>query len=430
MLSHLRFHRRNSSNPASPVADPQLQSPRDNPPRDGRPSTDARPDSSNSSSLPPTLPPIARVTSGDASFGLPDFSDIMPHKELPPGPPRELVQQQPHNVSREQAQQRGDRQQPPRDPQRGAPVKSPYDEGTGFIGGLALQKYREEAARRQDPSDTPASDTQHAAAAQPVPLSTSSSMTVVNKASSSFVAPTDLRSAVSPTGRIPPPNARPAEPYPYPSGAVVPIEPPKGKKGLPFLKNPMSTLLMRRKASQNAPDILPLPLLNTETDLKWVHRGTKVHDFSAPRPRKPATQAPPRGAPNAQEQTDAKPPPIPYKSSLRRQSVEAAEQLGQPKPRPSRSTDSARTIVAPGATPSTRRNAPPSASSNPLQPSLDKPLPPGSSPPLVPPKDNVPPRDNVLSFPVSRFSSSTTARSSTGSGSRTHAKPSVKSARG
>ncbi|GKT44257.1 uncharacterized protein ColSpa_04438 [Colletotrichum spaethianum] len=64
---------------------------------------------------------------------------------------------------------------------------------------------------------------------------------------------------------------------------------PKGRKGLPFLKNPMSTLLARRKTSQNAPDLTPLPLGGTRAgELTYDPRirGTRVHDFSAPRPRR------------------------------------------------------------------------------------------------------------------------------------------------
>lgn len=65
----------------------------------------------------------------------------------------------------------------------------------------------------------------------------------------------------------------------------------KGKKGLPFLKNPMSTLLMRRKASQNVPDIRPLPLSQKPAEPSYDPRirGTRVHDFSAPRPRRTLT---------------------------------------------------------------------------------------------------------------------------------------------
>ncbi|KAL2111739.1 hypothetical protein VUR80DRAFT_9460 [Thermomyces stellatus] len=395
MLSHLRFHRRGSSNPTSPIADQQS-------PRDGGPgSPDARPSSSNSSSLPPTLPPIARVTSSSTSFGLGDFSSAtMPHKELPPDPPRG------------HAQQRSDRQQPTT---RAAPMKSPYHQDTGFIGGVALQKYREEAARRQEQADTSGPDAQHPAGVPPATLSTSTSMPTLNKPSTSFVTPTDLRSGVSPTGRIPPPNASSAA-EPYSNAAGLPVEPSRGKRGLPFLKNPMSTLLMRRKASQNAPDILPLPLQNN-AEPEFVFRGTKVHDFNAPRPRRPATQVSPGGdAPNVPKQPYPYAPPIPDKSSLRRHPGESVEPPGQPGPRPSSSTDSTGT-----GTPSTRWNAVSSVSSNTsLQHSIDKPLPPRASPPIVPPKDNV-------SVPSSRFSSSTTARSSTRSGPGTNANPSVKS---
>lgn len=301
-------------------------------------------------------------------------------------------------------------------------MKSPYGQDTGFIGGVALQKYREEAAaRRQDPAEAPGPDVQHPAGAQPATLSTSTSMPALNKPSTSFVAPTDLRSGVSPTGRIPPPNAWAAEPYS--SAAAQPVEPARGKKGLPFLKNPMSTLLMRRKATQNAPDVLPLPL-NEDVVFKedFVFRGTKVHDFNAPRPRRPATQAGPGDPPSAQRPSHANVPSIPYKSSLRRQPGDPVEQPGQPRPRPSSSTASTHLSIATGTnTPSTRKNGASSISSNPsIQHSLDKPLPPRASPPIVPPKDNV-------SGPVSRFSSSTTARSSTRSGPKTTADPSMKS---
>lgn len=59
----------------------------------------------------------------------------------------------------------------------------------------------------------------------------------------------------------------------------------RGKKGLPFLKNPMSTLLMRRRNNQNAPALHPLPLHKKEDAPLYDPRirGTRVHDFSAPR---------------------------------------------------------------------------------------------------------------------------------------------------
>lgn len=105
------------------------------------------------------------------------------------------------------------------------------------------------------------------------------------KAASSFVKPTSLQNAAT-TGRRPP-GARTT---PEPQGLqtqVPPQDAPRGKKSLPFLKNPMSTLLMRRKTSQNIPDLtLPLRVQEEEPSYDPRIRGTKVHDFSAPRPRK------------------------------------------------------------------------------------------------------------------------------------------------
>ncbi|RDA86447.1 hypothetical protein CP532_3599 [Ophiocordyceps camponoti-leonardi (nom. inval.)] len=62
-------------------------------------------------------------------------------------------------------------------------------------------------------------------------------------------------------------------------------EPPKSRKSLPFLKNSMSTLLMRRKNNHNVPDLRPLPLASRPHEPIYDPRirGTRVHDFSAPR---------------------------------------------------------------------------------------------------------------------------------------------------
>lgn len=405
MLSHLRFHRRGSSNPSSPIAEQQQQQQQPTrdapPPPDGALSPDARPSSSGSSTLrsfPPTLPPIASITSSGASFDLPDFAS-MPHKEK----------------MQEHVQQRG----------KHAPMKSPYDQETGFIGGVALEKYRREAARRQE-SDTSAPEALHPVSPQPSTLQTNPNVPS-GRPSSSFVTPTDLRSGASPTGGIPPSNGRPQEPH-HPSAKALPVEHSRAKKGLPFLKNPMSTLLMRRKAGQHASDLLPPPLqISSEPTYDPRIRGTRVHDFSAPRPRRPATQAAAREPPTAREPSAAaKPPPVPHKSSLRHQAGEAAESTGQSKLQPGRQvssgTESTHPSVFTGAdTPSTKRDAQSSVSSKPsIQTSLDKPLPPRASPPIVPPKDNV-------SAPEPR--SSTTARSSTRSPPKPGAGASMKSAR-
>lgn len=70
------------------------------------------------------------------------------------------------------------------------------------------------------------------------------------------------------------------------SSSAGETQPQKGKKGLPFLKNPVSTLLMRRKANQNlVPDIKPLPLMTRLDEPQYDPRikGTRVHDFSVPK---------------------------------------------------------------------------------------------------------------------------------------------------
>ena len=74
-----------------------------------------------------------------------------------------------------------------------------------------------------------------------------------------------------------------SEPASMSASSVAP-EAQKGKKGLPFLKNPMSSLLMRRKTNQHISDVQPL--LPEEPSYDPRIRGTRVHDFSAPRPRR------------------------------------------------------------------------------------------------------------------------------------------------
>src|SRR5205823_2532124 len=105
--------------------------------------------------------------------------------------------------------------------------------------------------------------------------------------SSSFVAPTDLQNSTStsvPTGRRPAGTRLASEPSNLPSSSNQ-SEPQKTRKGLPFLKNPMTTLLMRRRNGQAAPDLLPPPVSVDDEEPAYDPRirGTRVHDFSAPR---------------------------------------------------------------------------------------------------------------------------------------------------
>ncbi|KAK3293652.1 uncharacterized protein B0H64DRAFT_426197 [Chaetomium fimeti] len=250
MLSHLRFNRRGPSNPTSPLPEQapgwdatvaQREHPQQRP-RDVSPRPDARPRSPN----PPTLPPITRV----ASTGSDHF--FTPHDDTPP--PSQ------------------DAHQPP--------ARAGYDEDNkaGFIGGVALQNYRK-AVRVPQSSQAPQGPSNgmtmagqvpgnQLSRAKPPPPPINTGVTARrtvqgNKQTkpSWFSTPTDLQ---GPGGA----GKRPAGTRLISEPALVPAaEPQKGRKGLPFLKNPMSSLLRLRATTPRI-------------------KGTRIHDFSAPRPKK------------------------------------------------------------------------------------------------------------------------------------------------
>ena len=310
MLSHLRFHRRGGhSSPNSPDVDEPSSSPFGTQPspnsndggfiQSGDGSYYQQPQQqqsspSNSAGMPPMLPPITRVTSDDP------LSMRLDETESPKIQPAQ---------------------------------RSPYEESRGFIGGVALRKYQREAENRGGLGQSRSTDNlaalRSADAAKsagnagntsfpldaghgspinsnllsPNPnmlspnsnmLSPSSSiMSPTNqppssssgsyKAPSSFSTPTDLQTSARPTGRRQPGARVNDEPAVGPAPANQ-AEPQKTKRGLPFLKNPMSTLLARRKNNQNAPEAPP-PITTKVEEPKhdFVFRGTRVHDFSAPR---------------------------------------------------------------------------------------------------------------------------------------------------
>lgn len=179
---------------------------------------------------------------------------------------------------------------------------------SGFIGGVALQKYRRNLmaqapqGQRDNGDGSATLDTQDRPRARqrpvPAPINTSVSsgppsqpppqLVPHESVTSSFVAPTDLNgssgSKSATTGRRPAGQKQLPEPSSRPTQSAHP-EPHKTRKGLPFLKNPMSSLLMRRKASQNSPDSLPLSLPVEKDEPAYDPRikGTRIHDFSAPR---------------------------------------------------------------------------------------------------------------------------------------------------
>ncbi|OLN82013.1 hypothetical protein CCHL11_09241 [Colletotrichum chlorophyti] len=343
MLSHLRFHRRGQSNPTSPNPEqPSAPAPWDpslpqQPPfiQDAALSPDTRPQpSSSNSSLPPTLPPITRVTSSGSESPL----------------ERPAIDTK---VTQESDSQKLQSLSPL--PHQQQPVRSPYRAESGFLGGVALRKYQREQQQQQQqqklqqkqqmaaqsPDSAGATPVNHGShesqftRSQPAPPPTITAPptrtppqpTKSSKPASSFAAPTDLHHSQSQSQS----QSRP-QPQGYaatgrrPAGTRLSSEPanvrmakntadaPKGRKGLPFLKNPVSTLLMRRKTSQNAPDLTPLPLGSNrmgEPSYDPRIRGTRVHDFSAPRPRRSVINTEgPNAAPTAAPAAHA-PPPIP-----------------------------------------------------------------------------------------------------------------------
>ncbi|PTB70080.1 hypothetical protein BBK36DRAFT_152169 [Trichoderma citrinoviride] len=262
MLSHLRFHRRGPSNPSSPAPDQSspssLQSHQQSPLNpDSASPLDVQQPSPASASLPPTLPPIARVTSSDLDLdplGLGDKQDV--DKQSPPQP-----QQQPQPVSR------------PAQPQR-----SGYSAGSSFIGGVALRNYQRNAQAQQVDGDGQTSPKKADPPSRPSPQTSSSSKGIASLSINNLAGSSS--SSQRHSGSRPPGES-------LPSSSVLNIEPLKGKKGLPFLKNPMSTLLLRRKNHQSLSSDLPLPLGGRLDEPTYDPRikGTRVHDFSAPRRR-------------------------------------------------------------------------------------------------------------------------------------------------
>lgn len=267
MLSHLRFHRRGPLSPASPASDQHPTSP-----PTGQPSSfptdvlssELRPTSSNSSALPPTLPPITRVTSDQPEQPFRPRQDAVPASQL--------------------------------DPRTHHSPRSPFNKSSSFIGGVLLRNYqRDMEAHNVDHTD--AGNGLGLLGQRSAPQSTLSPPSVAaptrpaphtlknTKAASSFSTPTEFQiSSGKPTGRRSA-GTRLATDMPALGPTTSNTENSKPRKSLPFLKNPMSTLLMRRKTSLPAPDLLPLPLTNRKEEPIYDPRikGTRVHDFNAPR---------------------------------------------------------------------------------------------------------------------------------------------------
>ena len=172
---------------------------------------------------------------------------------------------------------------------------------TASVSGMPLQVYRSAgSSASSQPSESHKSRTGKPA---PPPIDT----TAATRASlatrlskiSSFVTPTDLNSS-GPFGKRPAGKRMASEPA---VKATTTPESAKSKKSLPFLKkHSVSNLWMRRKTAQNPPDLPPLSSVPEPTYDPRI-RGTKVHDFSAPRAKRTTSQneavvSPVKGSPS------------------------------------------------------------------------------------------------------------------------------------
>ncbi|KAL6830434.1 hypothetical protein J3E69DRAFT_191596 [Trichoderma sp. SZMC 28015] len=256
MLSHLRFHRRGPSNPTSPAPDQSspssLNSHQQSPLNpDSASPLDAQLSSSASNSLPYTLPPINRVTSNE--FNLEPLGEKRDVEKQP-----QIIEKQPQTVGRPPQVQR-----------------SGYSTGSGFIGGVALRNYQRNVEAQQGDG--------HAQSSHPTPMSNNADLSRPSPQASSS-SKSSLPYSSSSNQRL---SGSRLAGESLSSSSVLNIEPQKGKKGLPFLKNPMSTLLLRRRNNQNLANALPLPLDSRLDEPTYDPRikGTRVHDFSAPRRR-------------------------------------------------------------------------------------------------------------------------------------------------
>ncbi|CAN8104391.1 unnamed protein product [Discula destructiva] len=256
MLGHLRLHRRGHSNPSSPIPD-QL-SPFDHGEHPNSvPDISSRPDFQPRQSNPTNTPPVRPSSTRPEGEGVPN---------------RKASDQSLRDVT------------------------SPSAADASFMGGSAFRRVFEGNRQYSHGSSTTQGSTDKPATrAKPVPppintnLASTRPLPIPSKEAqhaSSFVAPTDSQKKAVATGKRPPGTRLMTEPPSLAAAAQTVVETQRAKKGLPFLKNSMSGLLLRRKASQNAPDLhsLPMPGKPSETAYQPI-RGTKVHDFSAPRTR-------------------------------------------------------------------------------------------------------------------------------------------------
>ncbi|RDW65045.1 hypothetical protein BP6252_10696 [Coleophoma cylindrospora] len=268
MFSYLRPHRRTPSSPASPIPDsshswgesplhaPATSAPT-NPPRtflnhqDGSPQDRS---SASAASPPPTLPPLT----GLSFVGKNSFS------EYNPDPVSST-----HDAARSQTR---DSRKEDKQPDH-APVYTRhqriFSEGqrpasAGRAGASPFTSFEPPTTRYQDKAPLP----------KPAESYT-------------YLSPTDQSRPV-PTGRRP--NGARLQTPPPPAAATSKFEPVQARSGkVRNLLNPMSLLARRRTSqavTQLAPVNVPTPTGESGGSFDPRIRGTVVHDFSAPRPRR------------------------------------------------------------------------------------------------------------------------------------------------
>ncbi|KAG5927523.1 hypothetical protein E4U42_002131 [Claviceps africana] len=266
MLSHLRFHRRGASTPSSPAPEhPPSFSPLGS---NEQPQALDFPFSRDSNSTTPTyshaplLPSIAGVVSSESNSRCERRNTAGLTSDCRPQPAQRLS----------------------------------CNGDSGFIGGVALQNYRrdvqaQQATARIDGVDRAGNhhfeDNARNQNCKAQEVAAEASPDPQMKKVMSFSTPFDLKASHSsdlgrrPTGAGLPPETPVLLSNPL---AAPGVETQRAKKGLPFLKNPMTTLLMRRRNNQSVPEVRSLPLKKDEAPAYDPRiRGTRVHDFSAPR---------------------------------------------------------------------------------------------------------------------------------------------------
>lgn len=358
MLQHLRFHRRDRSNPTSPLPDGghwDTTAPPQNP-EDGLTVADSRSRPSSRPGLRPNdlLPvsqshsqPSPTLSAPAGPFQLQHQSQVDP-PQLPPisgvnSPGLDLAADFAASLDPTTPTASTN----PDEPQRSPP----------FLGGVNLENYLH---NKQQTGRTPsivyaqntlaaasAAGRQHANQPRP-PLASSSSAPAPVPISAPTLAPApvpgNLPRPVTVTGKRQPGYGISTENHRETINSELP-DAPKTRKSLPFLKNPMSGLLQRRKASQ-APD-LSLPLRNRISEEPIVDpriRGNRVHDFSERRSQKPVAV----NIPNAPGRFVAE---RPSKNADPKPGTEPPPAIAPPTDEPSHSSPEAKSAEVPSEAP-------------------------------------------------------------------------------